>query len=110
MKSLNNCVRSVAFRFGRDVVNQQAGDQTAKGSRQRNQPKAMRPYDLLKDSSFFRQCRGAVTRERGEEEVFADPQCPCEKLRGERPNAPENRRLGEEPWLALSYQDSLRVS
>ena len=65
---------------------------------------------LLKDATFFWQSRRVIAGEPGEEEVFAHPQCPCEKLRGECPDDPQHCRLGEKPRLALSYQNGLRMS
>jgi hypothetical protein len=65
---------------------------------------------LLKDATFFWQSRRVIAGEPSEEEVFADPQCPCEELRGERPDDPQHCSLGEKTRLALSYQNSLRMS
>jgi len=90
VKCFYDGVGAVALGFGRQAVDESAGNETSDGRGDRDEPESVRTNRLAERAALFRKPRRKVTCEPDEEDTLREVQHPHEELRAEAADDPED--------------------
>jgi hypothetical protein len=99
VECLDHGVSAVSLGFGREGVNDGAGDEAAQGGDDGNEPQAMRADGLLENAALIGQAGRGVTGEGDQEELLGEIEQPGEELRREAADDPEHDGVEEQARL-----------
>lgn len=108
VKSIDDRIGAVAFGFRREAIHQEAGQQSAHGGGQGNEPEAVRPHQSMRNASLGEQFRHAVAGQPAQEQSLAGCQQSHEHLRSERSHHAHQHAIDQKLTLPAHPPDTFR--